>query len=204
MAEVAPFAAWMAAFRERIQAHHEELTDLDRQIGDADHGSNMLRGVDAVAELDASSFDDAGAYLKKAGMTLVSKVGGASGPLYGTFLMRMGKELDGKEMSRENLVAGLAAGLAGLQARGKAVKGDKTMVDVWLPAVEAAQGATGGVGEALQAALAAGAQAAEDTIPMVAHKGRASYLGERSAGVKDPGSASSVYLLEAAAEAFGE
>ncbi|VEI13661.1 dihydroxyacetone kinase subunit DhaL [Trueperella bialowiezensis] len=200
------YVHWMAAFKEKIDANEAELTDLDRQIGDADHGSNMVRGVQAVAELDASAIPDAGMYLKKAGMALVSKVGGASGPLYGTLLMKMGGALGANAddvPSKETFFAALRAGVEGVQARGKASVGDKTMLDVWFPALEAGEAAGDSLADALAAAVEAARNGAEATIPMVARKGRASYLGERSAGVKDPGSASSVLLIEAAAEAFG-
>lgn len=204
MTDLSRFAAWMAGFKEKIDANAAELTDLDRQIGDADHGSNMVRGMAAVAELDLDVMTDPGTYLKKAGMSLVSKVGGASGPLYGTLLMRMGGALGDEELTAEAFFHALRAGVEGLQARGKAEVGDKTMLDVWFPALEAGEASDGSLAEALSAALEAARQGAEDTIPMIARKGRASYLGERSRGVKDPGSASSVLLIEAAAEAFGD
>lgn len=204
MPELQPFATWMAGFKTRIDEHAAELTDLDRQIGDADHGSNMARGVQAISEIDLDSVADAGAYLKKSGMSLVSKVGGASGPLYGTLLMKMGGALPVGELTREGFLAALRAGVEGLQARGKAEVGDKTMLDVWFPALEAAEATSGSLAQALAVAADAAREGAEATILMIARKGRASYLGERSKGVKDPGSASSVLLIEAAAEAFGE
>ncbi|QOR46017.1 dihydroxyacetone kinase subunit DhaL [Trueperella pecoris] len=204
MAQIQPFVEWMAGFKKRIDANAAELTDLDRQIGDADHGSNMARGTQAISEIDPDSIKDAGAYLKKAGMSLVSKVGGASGPLYGTLLMKMGAALPEGDLTREGFVAALRTGVEALQARGRSEVGDKTMLDVWFPALEAAEATEGSLPEALQAALTVARDSAEATIPMVARKGRASYLGERSKGVKDPGSASSVLLIEAAAEAFGD
>lgn len=204
MPELQPFAAWMAGFKTKIDEQADYLTDLDRQIGDADHGSNMARGVQAISEIDLDAVPEAGAYLKKAGMALVSKVGGASGPLYGTLLMRMGGALPEGELTREDFLAALRTGVEALQARGKAEVGDKTMLDVWFPALEAADSAEGSLADALAAAAAAARTGAEATIPMIAHKGRASYLGERSKGVKDPGSASSVLLIEAALEAFGD
>ncbi len=204
MPELQPFAAWMAAFKAKIDEQADYLTDLDRQIGDADHGANMARGVQAIAEIDLDAIPDAATYLKKAGMALVSKVGGASGPLYGTLLMRMGGALPEGELTREGFLAALRTGVEGLQARGKAEVGDKTMLDVWFPALAAADAAEGTLADALGAAADAARAGAEATIPMIARKGRASYLGERSMGVKDPGSASSVLLIEAALEAFGD
>lgn len=192
-------AAWMADFAAQIRENSAMLTDLDRQIGDADHGSNMDRGMKAVAALAAADFPDDGAFLKKAGMTLVSTVGGASGPLYGTFLMRVGGAWPA-EASAEGIGAALRAGLEGIVQRGKAVVGDKTMVDALTPALEAYDAAAGqGTQSALDAAAAACAVGRDGTTPLVARKGRASYLGERSAGVQDPGATSVTMLVEAAA-----
>ncbi|WP_461186437.1 dihydroxyacetone kinase subunit DhaL [Trueperella pyogenes] len=204
IADLQPFLSWMAAFKAKIDEHASDLTDLDRQIGDADHGSNMARGVQTISEIDPGTVADPGAYLKKAGMALVSKVGGASGPLYGTLLMKMGAALPAGELTRDDFLGALRTGVEGLQARGKAEVGDKTMLDVWFPALDAADAAEGSLTAALKAATEAARAGAEATIPMIARKGRASYLGERSKGVKDPGSASSVLLIEAALEAFGE
>lgn len=207
--ETAPFVAWMVAFQKLITANSDYLTDLDRQIGDADHGANMLRGVEAIGALDPAQFAEGGSYLKKAGMTLVSTVGGASGPLYGTLLMKMGAELaadSADELDAANFAAALAAGVAGVQARGRAEEGDKTMLDAWLPAVAAAREAADAgksLAETATAAHSAGQAGAEATVPLIAHKGRASYLGERSAGVKDPGAASTELMLRAAVEVFG-
>lgn len=199
----AVIGAWLADFAGQVADNAAWLTDLDRQIGDADHGSNMDRGMKAVAALDPASFDSAGALLKKAGMTLVSTVGGASGPLYGTFFMRMAGALppDG-EVSASQWADALDAGLQGVLQRGKASVGDKTMVDALTPAVAAFRESidAGGDGAAGWAAAASACAAGRDaTIPLVAHKGRASYLGERSAGHQDPGASSVTLLLEAAA-----
>jgi dihydroxyacetone kinase phosphoprotein-dependent L subunit len=192
-------AAWMADFAAQIRENAAMLTDLDRQIGDADHGSNMDRGMKAVAALAAADFPDDGAFLKKAGMTLVSTVGGASGPLYGTFLMRVGGAWPA-EANAEGIGAALRAGLDGIVQRGKAVVGDKTMVDALTPALAAYDAAAGrGTQAALDAAAAACAAGRDGTTPLVARKGRASYLGERSAGVQDPGATSVTMLVEAAA-----
>ena len=200
-------AAWMADYAAVIFENAAYLTDLDRQIGDADHGSNMERGMKAVSALSASDFPDAAAYLKKAGMTLVSTVGGASGPLYGTFLLRFaGAVPAGAEVSGRVLAAAFRAGLEGIVQRGKAVVGDKTMVDALSPAVDAldaavASGASDA--DALAAAAQACAEGRDATIPLVARKGRASYLGERSANHQDPGATSVTLLLESAARTLG-
>ncbi len=195
-------AAWMADFAASIAENAELLTDLDRQIGDADHGSNMNRGMKAVCAL-GSEFPDAPALLKKVGMTLVNSVGGASGPLYGTFFLRLAKELPSSgDATPEVWGKALRAGLQGILDRGKAKVGDKTMVDALTPAVDAYDEAvTGGAefGQALQAAAAACAEGRDSTVDLVAHKGRASYLGERSKGVQDPGATSVTLLLESAA-----
>lgn len=199
--DTASLAAWMSDYAETVHLNADMLTDLDRQIGDADHGSNMDRGMKAVAALDPNEFPDPGAYLKKAGMTLVSTVGGASGPLYGTLLLRMGTAWPAvDEISPGEFGVVLQAGYDGIIARGKASEGDKTMVDAFAPALRAYGDTAGeGVGPALKAAAVAAAQGRDATIPMVAHKGRASYLGERSAGHQDPGATSLTLLFESAA-----
>ncbi len=205
MVDTERFAAWMADYASVIHTHAPDLTELDRQIGDADHGANMDRGMKAVAALAAVDFPDPGAYLKKAGMTLVSTVGGAAGPLYGTFLLRMGTALpSGTEIGAAELGTALRAGLEGIVARGKAELGDKTMVDALAPALDAYDAAMAdGVGAALAAAAEASAAGRDATIPLVARKGRASYLGERSAGHQDPGATSVTLLLESAARTLG-
>ena len=193
--------AWIRAFRDAIHQHRDELTALDSAIGDADHGSNMARGLDAVvAKLDptpASAPD----LFKTVGMTLVSSVGGASGPLYGTFFLRMGPPLaDVEEVDAVTLGAALRAGLEGVVARGKAEVGDKTMIDALDPALAAWDSAVADGADAAGAATAAADAAArgrDATEPLVARKGRASYLGERSAGHIDPGASSSTLLLDA-------
>jgi phosphoenolpyruvate---glycerone phosphotransferase subunit DhaL len=201
---VADVAAWIRASADRVQKEAALLTDLDAAIGDADHGSNLDRGLRAaVAKIDGEDFADPGALLKAVGMTLVSTVGGASGPLYGTFFLRCGAALEqAATMDAAAFGAALRAGVAGVQARGKAEAGDKTMYDAWLPAVDAYDAALadgGGLGEALQAAAAAAAAGRDATVDMVARKGRASYLGERSRGHQDPGAMSTTMILEAAA-----
>jgi dihydroxyacetone kinase-like protein len=198
--DLAATAAWLKAFADDVAENKQYLIDLDAQIGDADHGANLDRGMKKVLELDTSAFATPGDYLKKVGMTLVSTVGGASGPLYGTFFLRAAGAWDQAE-TPAGLGPALRAGLEGIQARGKAVLGDKTLVDALAPAVEAYEAAADdGIAPALQAACAAAAAGRDATIPLVARKGRASYLGERSAGHQDPGATSITMLLEAMAK----
>jgi dihydroxyacetone kinase-like protein len=200
-------AGWLHRFRDAVVEHRTELTDLDSAIGDADHGTNMARGMEAViAKIDDPPSGGVDDLLKLVGMTLVSSVGGASGPLYGTFFLRMGMaaaastSLDGDALARL-----LRAGADGVAARGKAERGDKTMVDAMEPAVEALEavlGPGGDVAEAAAAAADAAAMGRDATEPMQARKGRASYLGERSVGHIDPGAASTALLFRALAEAL--
>ena len=196
---------WIRAFAAVIAENKEYLTELDSAIGDADHGINMNRGMQAVlAKLVGDGQADVGALLKTVGMTLVSTVGGASGPLYGTLFLQMGTSAAGKsDLSGDDWAAALAAGVAGVQRRGKAELGDKTMIDALVPAVQAvtsalADGST--PDEALRRSAAAAQDGMTATIPLVARKGRASYLGERSANHQDPGATSSWLLLRTAAE----
>ena len=202
MADLAAFQGWMSAFAEEVQTHAEHLTDLDRAIGDGDHGSNMARGMGKVAALaEESEFAAVDSYLKKVGMTVVSTVGGASGPLYGTFFLRMAGPLaDVADVDAEQLGAALRAGVEGVVSRGKAEIEDKTMYDAWAPAVDAFEHhCEDGLAAALEAAASAAAQGRDATEPLIARKGRASYLGERSRGHVDPGAASTVLLVQAAA-----
>jgi dihydroxyacetone kinase-like protein len=199
--------AWITLAAGRLQAAKTYLTELDSAIGDADHGINMDRGFTAVmAKLPTLPTGDVGALLKGVGMTLVSTVGGASGPLYGTFFLQLGGSTVGKaDIDLADFAAGLEAGIAGIQRLGKAEPGDKTMLDALLPARDALRaGIDGGAApaDALAAAVSAAEQGMLATIPLVARKGRASYLGERSAGHQDPGATSSHLLLNAAADAF--
>ncbi len=201
---------WIRTFAAEVEANKEYLTQLDAAIGDGDHGINMQRGMSAVlAKVDTQAGEqDVGALLKTVGMTLVSTVGGAGGPLYGTLFLQMGTATSGKgELGPDDWAAALEAAIAGVQARGKAEPGDKTMVDALIPGRDAlkaalAEGAT--FGDALRASADAAGQGMRDTVPLVARKGRASYLGERSAGHQDPGATSSQLLLKAAAETWGE
>ncbi|MDR1448603.1 MAG: dihydroxyacetone kinase subunit L [Propionibacteriaceae bacterium] len=195
-------AAWLAAWAQKAEANVDYLTDLDRQIGDADHGANLKRGLAAVTALDPDGFAGPADYLKKTGLTLVSTVGGASGLLYGTFFLRVAAAWPSQEGDAAGLGAAFKAGLDDIQKRGKAVLGDKTMVDALVPAFAAYDAATAagqGIGPALAQAAAACAAGRDATVPLIARKGRASYLGERSAGHLDPGAASATYLVEAAA-----
>jgi dihydroxyacetone kinase-like protein len=192
-----------------IAEHRSELIELDRAIGDADHGENMNRGFVAIVEaLAEASPETPGAVLKIAATTLISKVGGAAGPLYGTAFLRAATKLgDRSEVDVPALVEALKAALEGVQARGKAIEGDATMVDALLPAVAAADTAAE-QGADLATVLAAAADAAdkgaESTVDLVPRKGRASYLGERAVGHMDPGARSTALLLRAFAEAAGE
>lgn len=200
----AEVAGWVRGCADRIHAEAARLTELDAAIGDADHGSNLDRGFAAVVtKIDVEAYAGPGALLKAVGMTLVSTVGGASGPLYGTFFLRCGAALgEADSVDAAAFGAALRAGVAGVQARGKAEAGDKTMLDAWLPAVEAYDGALAGggdLGAALRAAADAAAAGRDATVDLVARKGRASYLGERSRGHPDPGATSTTILLEAAA-----
>lgn len=200
---------WIAAAAASIGEHKQELNTLDREIGDGDHGENMDRGLKAsVAALEKLP-DDAGpnAALRSVAMTLISTVGGASGPLYGTAFLKAAEPVgDADAIDEKALVAALRAARDGIVSRGKAELGDKTMVDAWTPAVDAAAAAEES-GASAAGILAAAAEAAEKgsdvTIPLVARKGRASYLGERSAGHRDPGAQSTALLLRAAAGVAG-
>jgi phosphoenolpyruvate---glycerone phosphotransferase subunit DhaL len=200
---------WIRAFAAAVAQNKEYLTELDSAIGDADHGINMNRGMQAVlGKIETATGPDIGGLLKSVGMTLVSTVGGAGGPLYGTLFLQMGTAAAGKsELSGQDWADALEAGVTGVRNRGKAEPGDKTMLDALLPAVAALRAALA-EGADFSAALAASAKAAQEgmkaTIPLVARKGRASYLGERSAGHQDPGATSSWLLVRAAAETFGE
>jgi dihydroxyacetone kinase-like protein len=199
--------AWLGRFRDHVTEQRNYLTELDSAIGDADHGANMARGMAAVMEkVDAAPSATADELFKTVGMTLVTSVGGASGPLYGTFFLRFGMtagpvtELDGAA-----LAAALRAGLGGVVARGKAEAGDKTMFDAMSPALDAfdASLASGGdISAAASAAADAAEQGRDATMDLVARKGRASYLGERSTGHLDPGATSTALLFRALAESL--
>ncbi|NQX10622.1 dihydroxyacetone kinase subunit L [Microbacteriaceae bacterium VKM Ac-2855] len=200
---------WIRACAAVIAEHRVELITLDRAIGDGDHGENMDRGFSAVAaKLDGVAEDATPAdVLKLVATTLISTVGGASGPLFGTAFLKASAAVTGKPtLDSNDVVALLGAARDGIVLRGKAAVGDKTMVDAWTPAVEAAQVAAESGAEptaVLTAAAEAAAEGAIATEPLVAHKGRASYLGERAIGHRDPGSESTALLLRAAVDSAG-
>ncbi|MET0686380.1 MAG: dihydroxyacetone kinase subunit DhaL [Solirubrobacteraceae bacterium] len=200
--------AWIGDFAGVVAENRMELVRLDTAIGDGDHGTNMDRGMKAALEkLEATEGDDIGALLKGVGMSLVSKVGGAAGPLYGTLFLQMGTASAGKtELSLDDWTAALESGIAGVKARGKAELEDKTMIDALVPALEAlkAKAADGAdLGDALRASADAAEAGRDATTPLEARKGRASYLGPRSVGHQDPGATSSAMLLRAAASRWG-
>jgi phosphoenolpyruvate---glycerone phosphotransferase subunit DhaL len=201
--------AWIKAVAAMIAENSAYLTQLDSDIGDADHGANMDRGFKAVInKLPEVNDKDIGTIFKTVGMTLISTVGGAGGPLYGTWFLQAGMKTAGKmELTLADWTEALEASLNGIIMRGKAEPGDKTMVDALTPAVRALKQAVQ-ENQPLNVALELSAEAAkkgmEATIPLVARKGRASYLGERSAGHQDPGSTSSYLLLKVAAETWNQ
>lgn len=200
--------AWMRASATSIAEQRVALSELDRLIGDGDHGENLDRGFQAVlAKLDAE-YNSPAEVLKMVAMTLMSVVGGAAGPLYGTaFLRAASATSEAASWDAEAVSAALTAARDGIVARGRAELGDKTMIDAWTPAVEAADEAIeNGLSpvEVFAAAAAAAQQGAKDTEPLVARKGRASYLGERSANHRDPGAQSTALILAAAAQTAGE
>jgi phosphoenolpyruvate---glycerone phosphotransferase subunit DhaL len=194
---------WIALSSANLTEAKAWLTDLDAPIGDSDHGVNMARGFEAAKKaLDAKPPADVGAVFKSVAMTLISTVGGASGPLYGTFYLQAATKSAGlTTLDLAGWIECFEAGLNGVMARGKAQPNDKTMVDALTPALAALKAHAGGpLAEALQASAWAGEDGAKATIPLIARKGRASYLGERSAGHQDPGATSSAMLLQALAE----
>ncbi|ALE93526.1 dihydroxyacetone kinase [Arthrobacter alpinus] len=197
---------WLRRSAAVIAENRMMLIELDRKIGDGDHGENMDRGFQAILlKLDEGEPETPGAVFKLAAMTLMSKVGGAAGPLYGTAFLRAATAAgEQRGLDSELLAAALAAARDGVVARGKAAVGEKTMIDAWTPAVDAAAAAAArgaGPAELLDAAASAARAGAVSTEPLIARKGRASYLGERAIGHRDPGAESSALLLRAAAEA---
>ena len=196
---------WLRRFRDLVIKNQTELTELDSAIGDADHGSNMARGMTAVInKLDQGRSPHVNDLFKTVAMTLVTSVGGASGPLYGTFFLRFaGMAGPTIELDAEGLDMAFRAGLAGIVERGKAEAGDKTMVDALSPALDSMEAVIksgGDLDAAVTAARDAAAAGRDATVPLVARKGRASYLGERSAGHMDPGAASMSLLFDALAD----
>jgi dihydroxyacetone kinase-like protein len=200
--------AWLETFGEVVAEQKDHLTQLDSAIGDADHGANLDRGLTAVvAALGGTEPTTPGIILKTTGMTLVSTVGGASGPLYGTLFLRMsGSAGDSSGLDDAGFARALRAGLEGVVARGKAQAGDKTMYDALAPACDALDAALAdglGLSEAMARAAAAADVGRDATILMLARKGRASYLGERSVGHQDPGATSAALMVTAAARTLG-
>ena len=206
--DVAALRSWLATFAEEVAAQRDLLTELDAAIGDADHGANLDRGMSAVvAALEKDPPATPAALFKTTGMTLVSTVGGASGPLYGTFFLRMaGSGGETGSLDASGFAGALRAGLDGLVARGRAQAGDKTMYDALAPACDALDAALA-AGQSLSTALGEAHESAnagrDATIPMLARKGRASYLGERSVGHQDPGATSAALLVAAADRTLG-
>ena len=200
---------WVRVCARKLAENRDYLTELDAAIGDADHGANMDRGFQAVmGKIDQMADKDIGTIFKTMGMTLLATVGGAAGPLYGTLFIQMGNVLAGKmELSLDDWIAALDAAVKGVQNRGKAEPGDKTMVDALIPAEDALKRASErgeSFGEALDDSATAAEEGMKATVPLVARKGRASYLGERSAGHQDPGATSTHLILEAARETWGD
>jgi phosphoenolpyruvate---glycerone phosphotransferase subunit DhaL len=198
---------WVRRFAQLVEENRDHLTELDAAIGDADHGSNMDRGMKAAVDtIEAEPQATGGALLTKVGLTLVSTVGGASGPLFGTLFMRMGGSLgDAEAPTGLDIAAALRAGLGGVVDRGKAAPGDKTMYDALAPGVDALDASLAeqeSLATALKVAWDASVAGRDATTPMLARKGRASYLGERSVGHQDPGATSVALLFQAAAESL--
>lgn len=195
---------WLENCRQAMDEQRDYLTRLDTEIGDGDHGLNMQRGFSKAGEKAATVADkDIGSILKTVGMTLLSQVGGASGPLYGTFFIKGAQSAVGKEeISAEELIAVIKNGVAGIIGRGRAELGDKTMCDVWLPVIDELD-ANKDQPEVklLESAVKKAVESVAATVPLVAKKGRASYLGERSAGHADPGATSSMLIIKALADA---
>ena len=195
--------SWLQEFARLIAEKRTELSELDAAIGDGDHGTNMHRGMQAV--LTSLAGETIGDVAKQVGMTLVSTVGGASGPLYGTFFLRFAASAGTAEtLDATQFAAAMHAGLDGIVARGKAEPEDKTMFDALAPAVETLDvGVAGSFADTLSAAADAADKGRDSTIEMIARKGRASYLGERSVGHQDPGATSAALLLRAAVTTLG-
>ncbi|MFW5693583.1 MAG: dihydroxyacetone kinase subunit DhaL [Alkalispirochaeta sp.] len=203
MATVDQIVAWIDRLESVYVENKEYLTQLDSAIGDADHGINMARGFTAAKKALADNPpDDVGAALKAVSMTLIKTVGGASGPLFGTFFLKAAVAATGKsELDADGVLTLFTEGIGGIKQRGKAEVGDKTMVDAWEPALSALterRAAGASVKEMLDAAVSAAEEGRDSTIPLVARKGRASYLGERSKDHQDPGATSVVLMLAAA------
>lgn len=198
---------WINGYAQAIGDNRQQLTELDAAIGDGDHGANMDRGFKAVVVKLQSEEGDISQLMKTTGMTLLSTVGGASGPLYGTLFLRAAQACTGKErLNLDDWIALLDAGMKGVMMRGKANAGDKTMLDALIPAIDALRIASAAhrlIDEALRLSAEAAERGMQSTVPMIARKGRASYLGERSIGHLDPGAVSMALLITTAAAMFG-
>ncbi|WP_020385507.1 dihydroxyacetone kinase subunit DhaL [Kribbella catacumbae] len=196
---------WIHEFSGLVSAHHDQLNSLDAAIGDADHGTNLDRGFTVVAAGLATAPQQPGDLLSHVGRTVVSKVGGAAGPLFGSFFLCLGDAIgNDPDLDSRRFALGLRAGLAGVVARGRAEAGDKTLYDVLAPgvdAIDAAAAAQYDLPDVFRAGLLAAEAGRESTICMLARKGRASYLGERSVGHQDPGATSACLLFTAATSA---
>ncbi len=195
---------WLQKATELINENKDYLTELDAAIGDADHGLNMARGFSKVMEkLATTETKDCGDVFKTTAMTLISSVGGASGPLYGSFFLKASMVCKGKEeLTPEELIATLDAGVKGIQERGRAEVGDKTMIDVWVPVVDSLKSGAAELPEMMHKAVEVAEKAKESTKDLIAKKGRASYLGERSVGHLDPGAVSSTLIIRALDSVF--
>lgn len=207
MLSISQVTAWIEGLDDIYTKQKDYLTELDSAIGDADHGINMARGFSAVREeIEKQKPETISALLKLVAMTLIRTVGGASGPLYGTFFLRLSQATDGKpELGNEDLFHALEEGVKGIRQRGKAQVGDKTMIDAWEPAMRKMAELVvteGPLSEIMTRVAEAAEQGMKSTIPLVARRGRASYLGERSRGHQDPGATSTVYVLRTAAETW--
>lgn len=186
---------WLKLANERIQANKEQLTELDQAIGDGDHGINMARGFkEVISKLDANDYDTVADVMKDTAMTLMSKVGGASGPLYGTAFLKLSMAFKGKNVDYQTFIKGIDEAVNGLKQRGKAEIGEKTLIDVWAAVSETLQDNTTFAGDTI---LQTAKTAMEHTKETMATKGRAAYFKERSIGHLDPGAVSSYYLFEA-------
>ena len=203
MITTAQVVSWINDLKDKYSENKEFLTRLDSDIGDGDHGINMDRGFTAAAEaITATPPADVGAAFKTVSTTLIKTVGGASGPLYGTLFLRAAIVFAGKtEISLAEFTEGIEKGIQGIEQLGKAQLGDKTMLDAWLPALDALK-ASDNIPTGIKSAADAAEEGVKNTIPLVAKKGRASYLGERSAGHQDPGATSTAIMLKSAAEFF--
>ncbi|WP_085524533.1 dihydroxyacetone kinase subunit DhaL [Tuberibacillus sp. Marseille-P3662] len=195
-------AQWLRQMNQKMQENKDKLSELDQAIGDGDHGHNMARGFQEVqTKIDANTYEFTGDLLKDTAMTLISKVGGASGPLFGTAFLKAASELKNEpEINDTNIVPALEAAVNGIKSRGKANEGDKTMLDVWIPMLtyfKEQDISPAGLAETAETAM-------EATKDLEAKKGRASYLGERSVGHLDPGSVTSYYLFEALSDVLKE